>query len=146
VTLLDAYALVALIGDEPAAEDVEAILRRGDARVVVVNLAEAIDVSQRVHRLAAGEVRAALEPLLLARVLSAVSSAELHAWRAAELRAKHFDKKDSALSMADCFLLAHGLEDVEPIATPDRPLAAVAEAEGIEVVALPNSAGKRPVS
>jgi predicted nucleic acid-binding protein len=146
LTLLDAYALVALVGDEPAAEEVEAILRGGDARVVIVNLAEAIDVSQRVHRLAAGEVRAALEPLLLARVLSAIVSGESHAWRAAELRAKHFDKKARALSMADCFLLAHGLEDGEPIATSDPPLAAVARAVGIEVIALPDSAGKRPGS
>jgi uncharacterized protein with PIN domain len=145
VTLLDAYALVALVADEPAADEVEAILRAGRTRVVVANLAEAVDVLQRVHRLAVGEVRAALEPLLLARVLSAVASSESHAWRAAELRAEHFDKKDSALSMADCFLLAHGLEDGGPIATSDRPLAAVARTERLAVIALPDSAGKRPV-
>ena len=144
MTLLDAYALVALVGDEPAADEIEALLRGGDARVVVVNLAEAIDVCQRVHLLAAGEVRAALEPLLLAKVLSTVTSDEGHGWRAAELRAKHFDKKDRALSMADCFLLAHGLEDSEAIATSDPPLAAVARTEGIDVVALPDSADKRP--
>jgi predicted nucleic acid-binding protein len=143
LTFLDAYALVALVGDEPAAGEVEALLRGENAKVVIVNLAEAIDVSRRVHRLPAAEVHAALEPLLLARVLSAVVSDESHAWLAAELRAKHFDKK-SALSMADCFLLAHGLEDGEAIATSDPPLAAVADAERVEVITLPDSAGKRP--
>jgi PIN domain nuclease of toxin-antitoxin system len=144
VTFLDAYALVALVGDEAAAEEVEAILRQGEARVVVVNLAEAVDISQRVHHLSARDVRAALEPLLLGRVLSAAVSDEVQAWLAAELRIKHFDKKTRALSMADCFLLAHALADGGPIATADPPLAEVARAEGVAVVALPDSSGTRP--
>jgi PIN domain nuclease of toxin-antitoxin system len=144
VTFLDAYALVAFAADEPAAEEVEAILREGEARVVVVNLAEAVDVSQRVHGLSAGEVRAALEPLLLGNVLSAAVSDELQAWLAAELRVKHFNKRTQALSMADCFLLAHAMTDGGPIATADPPIAVVARAEGVEVVALPDSSGERP--
>jgi uncharacterized protein with PIN domain len=144
VTFLDAYALVALIADEPAAEEVEEILREGGARVVIVNLAEAVDISQRVHHLAADDVRAVLEPLLLGRVLAAAVSDEPQAWLAADLRNKHFDKKTRALSMADCFLLAHGLTDGGPIATPDPPLAAAARAEAVEVVALPDSKGNRP--
>jgi uncharacterized protein with PIN domain len=144
VTLLDAYALVALVGDEASAEEVEAILRQGDARVVVVNLAEAVDVSQRVHGISASGVREALEPLLLTRVLSVAASDEGKAWLAAELRVKHFDKKTKALSMADCFLLAHALTDGGPIATADPPLAQAARAEAVDVVALPDSAGNRP--
>lgn len=144
MTFLDAYALVALIGDEPAAQEVEEILRKGEARVVVVNLAEAVDISQRVHQLAAGEVRAALEPLLLGRVLSAAVSDEPQAWLAAELRIKHFDKKTSALSMADCFLLAHALTDGGPIATSDPAVARVGRTEGVDVTALPDSTGNRP--
>jgi len=42
VSLLDAYALIALLGDEPAADKVEELLRRGDCSASVVNLAEAI--------------------------------------------------------------------------------------------------------
>jgi predicted nucleic acid-binding protein len=144
VTVLDAYALVALICDEPAAKEVEAILREGEARVVVINLAEAVDISQRVHDLPAEDVRAALEPLVLGRVLVATVSNEPQAWLAADLRVKHFDKKTSALSMADCFLLAHALTEGGPIATSDSPLAAAARAEGMDVVALPDSSGNRP--
>jgi uncharacterized protein with PIN domain len=144
VTFLDAYALVALVGDEPAAEEVQGLLREGGTRVAIVNLAEAVDIAQRVHSLSAQEVRRALEPLLLAGIVSAAISDEPHAWLAAELRIKHFDKKPSSLSMADCFLLAHALIDGGPIVTSDLPLATAAWAEGLEVVGLPDSSGKRP--
>jgi len=141
VTFLDAYALVALVADEPAAGEVETILRGGEARVVIVNLAEAVDI-RRVHGLRADEIRRAIEPLLLGDALSAAVSDEPHAWLAAELRAKH--KRTSALSMADCFLLAHALTDSGAIATSDPAIAAVARAEGIDLVPLPDSSGSRP--
>ena len=143
MTLLDAYALVALLADEPAAVEVEDLLRAGQARVVVVNLAETIDIAQRVHRYEQGEVRAALEPLLLGDALEAIASSEDEAWLAADIRSRHYDKKASALSMADCLLLAHALSG-EAIATSDPPLADVAREEGVTVVALPDSSGKRP--
>ncbi|MDQ2984332.1 MAG: PIN domain-containing protein [Actinomycetota bacterium] len=144
MTFLDAYALVALMADEPAAEEVEAILRKGETRVVIVNLAEAMDISQRVSGLPNEEVRTALEPLLLSDTLAVAVSDEPEAWLAAELRSKHYDRKTCALSMADCFLLAHGLTEDRSIATADPPLAAVARKEGLEVVALPDTAGSRP--
>lgn len=144
MTLLDAYALVALIVDEPAGDEVEELLRAGDSGVVVANLAEAIDVSQRVYRLSAGEVRAAVEPLFLGGVSSAVASGESEAWQAAALRTKHYDRKNRALSLADCFLLAHAVDADAAIATADPPLAEAARSEGIEVIALPDPNGKRP--
>jgi uncharacterized protein with PIN domain len=143
VTLLDAYALIALLADEPAAAEVEEILRTGEARVIVVNLAEAVDICRRVHDLSSDDIRTALEPLLLGSVLSAVVSDERQAWLAAELRAKHYNSKTAALSLADCFLLAHAITDGGPIATPDPPIAAAARAEEVEVLALPDSSGER---
>ena len=144
MTLLDAYALVALVADEPAADRVEAILREGAARAVVVNLAEAVDVCSRVRNLSIEEVRAAIEPLLLGNVLSLAVSDEPQAWLAAEIRAEHYERKSAALSMADCFLLAHGVTDGGPIATSDPLLASVAADLELEVVGLPDSSGKRP--
>jgi PIN domain nuclease of toxin-antitoxin system len=144
MTLLDAYALVALIADEPAAEEVDAILREGQARIVIVNMAEAVDISQRTHGLPRDEIRAALEPLLLGRILSSVGSDEPHAWLAADLRAQHYDRRTRALSLADCFLIAHALTDGGPIATSDSPLAGVAREMDVEVRALANSDGERP--
>jgi uncharacterized protein with PIN domain len=144
VTLLDAYALVALVADEPAADEVEAILREGGARVVIINLAEAVDISRRVHGIAGEDLRAAIEPLLLGDVLFVAVSDEPQAWLAAEIRAEHYDRKAAGLSMADCLLLAHGVTDGGPIATSDPPLATVARTLGIDVTGLPDSSGKRP--
>jgi predicted nucleic acid-binding protein len=144
VTFLDAYALVALVAGEPAAAKVEAILRTGEVRVVIVNLSEAVDIAQRVHGLAHEDVRLALEPLLLGNVLAVAVSEEPQAWLAAEIRAKHYDRKTRALSMADCFLLAHALTDGGSVATADPAIAAVAREEGVEVTALPDTSGVRP--
>jgi uncharacterized protein with PIN domain len=144
LTLLDAYALVALVADEPAAEEVEAILRTGGARVVVVNLAEAVDIAQRVHGISAEATRAALEPLFVTDVLAVTVSDIVRGWRAAHVRVEHDDKKASAISMADCFLLAHAMIDGGPIATADPPVASVARSQGVDVIGLPDSTGRRP--
>ena len=144
MTLLDAYALVALVVDEPAAEEVEGLLRAGGARVVIVNLAEAIDVTQRVHGIAADGVRAAIEPLLLGNALATAVSDRPQAWLAAEIRTAHYHRTESPLSMADCFLLAHAVTDGESIATSDPPVARVASALGVDVVGLPDSSGEHP--
>jgi uncharacterized protein with PIN domain len=144
VTLLDAYALVALVADEPPATEVEAILRAGEARIVAVNLAEAVDIAQRVRGIPGEDVRAATEPLLLAGVLSVAVSDESQAWLAAEIRAEHYDRGTAALSMADCLLLAHGVTDGGPLATSDPAIVATSAAVGVEVVSLPDSSGNRP--
>jgi predicted nucleic acid-binding protein len=143
VILLDAYALVALLADEPAATETEQLLRAGDCGAMVVNLAEAIDVACRVHGLDEEEVRSILEPLVAAKVLAAVAADESTAWRAARLRVRHYARRARPVSLADCFLVAAaGAEDA--IATSDAPVARVARAEGIRVIALPDSAGRRP--
>lgn len=143
MTFLDAYALVALIADEPAGGEVEQLLREGDSKVVVVNLAESVDISQRVHGISSDEVREVLEPLFLDDVVLLVTSDESVAWSAAALRSNYYGK-DAQLSMADCFLLAHVLEDGEQVATADPPMANVARNEGAGVIALPDSSGNRP--
>lgn len=144
MSFLDAYAIVALVNDEPAAEEVEGLLREGGARAVVVNLAEAIDVCVRVHGAQADGVREAIEPLLLSNVLAAAVSDEPQAWLAAEIRREHYHAKTAELSMADCFLLAHGVIDGGPIATADPVVASVAKELDIPILALPDSTGRRP--
>jgi predicted nucleic acid-binding protein len=143
VTLLDAYALIAFVADEPAAGHVEELLRAGESRILVANLAESIDITDRVHGLAATETRSAIEPLL-GGTLVAVVSGEVHAWHATELRGRHYDRRERPLSLTDCFLLAHAVDENEQIATADPPLAAAARAEGVEVVALPDRHGRIP--
>lgn len=143
MTLLDAYAVVALVADEPAADEVEALLRKGGSGIVVVNLAEAADVCSRVRGVDSNVVRKALEPLVDG-VLEIVFSGSAEAWDAAELRAAHYDRSSSALSLADCFLLAHAVGGGHAIATSDPALAGAARREGVDVHGLPDSCGKRP--
>jgi predicted nucleic acid-binding protein len=141
--VLDAYALVALIADEPAAQIVEDILRAGDAAMTSINLGEAVDVSSRVHGLAEDTLRGIVEPLLLGGHLAVIAPDQSSAWRAAHLRTVHYSRSVRPISIADCFLLAAaGLDD--RIATADPSVAEVARAEGIALLALPDSTGRRP--
>jgi uncharacterized protein with PIN domain len=143
LTLLDAYALVALIADEPAAAEVETMLRAGDCGVVVTNLAEAVEICARVHALELRAIRQALEPIL-GDSLEVVVSTDVEAWQAAALRSAHYNKQTSPLSMADCLLLAHATLSDDSIATSDPPLAEAARREGLDVEPLPDSSGVRP--
>jgi predicted nucleic acid-binding protein len=139
--LLDAYALVAFVREEPAAAEVEQLLRQGETTVTAYNFAEALDVLQRVHRLPDERVRGVIEPLL-AGDLELVPTRAEEAWRAGALRVRHYRKRVRELSLADCILLAHGGHG-NKIATADPAVVAVARAERIETVALPDSSRQR---
>lgn len=120
------------------------LLSLGDARIPVVNLCEAIDVCWRTHDLGERELRDVMEPLLLTGRLTAVPSGAPEAWRAADLRARYYDRKARALSLADCLLLAHAQTGGDEIASADPAVAEVAREEGLGLVPLPGSTGKRP--
>ena len=119
---LDAYALVALLADEPAAAEVEELLRRGGIGVSAVNLAEAIDVLVRVHSIPGDDALAAVEPLLDGAI-DVLPATREQAVRAAELRSHHYERNERPLSLADCFLLAAA---GEAVATADPVVATVA--------------------
>jgi predicted nucleic acid-binding protein len=142
VTFLDAYPLVALIADEPAAPEVAAILRARRVAITTVNLAEVIDVVGRVHRIGEEELRGGLEPHL-SEVITTVSPTEADAWRAAGIRTRYYDRRTCPLSLADCFVIAAAGAGGS-IATADAPIAETARAEGIDVVPLPDAEGRRP--
>lgn len=142
MTILDAYALVALFANEPAAEQVVELLASGDCAVTHVNLCESVYVLDRAYGIGLEESRLAVAPLLSER-LREIGTRESTAWRAAELRLRHYDRRAAPLSLADCVLLAAAGER-DRIATADVPVANAARSEGIGVVALPDSAGTRP--
>lgn len=135
MTLLDAYALVAFLVGGPAAAQVRGLLREGDVSVATANVAEALDVSQRVFGL---PIRSALEILepLLAGTIGVVPLDLDRAQRAAILRAKHYHRADRPISMADAILLASAGPG-DRIATADPDVLSVAAAEGIKTVPLP---------
>lgn len=143
-TLVDAYGLAAFVADEPAAAEVEELLRGGAAAAVAVNLAEAVDVCRRVHHLPAAAVRGVLEPIVLAGHLPVIASGEAEAWRAADLRADRYHRSRCPLSIADCLLLAHAALGDAAVATADPHVAAVARELGVELVPLPDTTGALP--
>jgi PIN domain nuclease of toxin-antitoxin system len=143
VILLDAYALVAFFAAERAGAEVAALLRAGSVGIATPNLAEVVDVLIRVRGHTSGSVDAALVPLL-ATTIEVLPLEEPEARRAAVLRAGHYHRQRSPLSLADCFLLAIAERKGAEIATSDPPVARVARAEGIALEPLPDARGRRP--
>ncbi len=133
--LLDAFALIALLAEEPAADEVEALLRRGEAAITAVNLAEALDVLQRVQGIPRERLEALTMPLVGER-MTFISIDEQIARDAADIRARRYHRTRAPLSLADCILLAATGES-DALATADGPLIRVAEAENVQVKTLP---------
>ena len=132
--LLDAFALIALLANEPAAEDVEVLLRRGDVAMTAVNLAEALDVLQRLQRISNTRLAELTAPLIGERITLVVVDEQL-ARNAADIRARRYHRTRSPVSLADCILLAAtGASD--ELARSDRPLLRVAELENVRTRAL----------
>jgi predicted nucleic acid-binding protein len=132
--LLDAFALIALLADEPAADEVEALLRGGEAAMTAVNLAEALDVLQRVQGISFERLQTLTTPLMGERI-KLLPIDEPIARRAADIRARRYHRTSAPLSLADCILLAATGES-DRLATADGPLIRVAEAEKVQVSAL----------
>lgn len=135
MTVLDAYALIALLKGERAAAEVRALLTAGGVAVTAVNLAEVADRLVRADGLPEPDVLRALRLLTDSRLdVRPVDHAT--ALRAAAIRGRRYHRTRSPLSLADCVCLAAAGEG-ERIATADRPLLRAAEAEEIPVIALP---------
>jgi uncharacterized protein with PIN domain len=142
VILLDAYALTALLANEPAASEVGELVARGGTAVAAPNLAEAADRLGRVHGIAVERTRAAVESLEQSTDMVVRVAERSHAWRAAELRVKHYHRTRRPLSLGDCLLLAMTGKD-DRLATSDPHVLGTAHEEQIQWIALADSQGKR---
>ena len=140
--LLDAYALIALLADEPAANEVGPLIAGGSVAVTAPNLAEAADRLGRGYGIAVSRTRAAVESLEQAADLRLAAAEPRHAWRAAELRVKHYHRVRRPLSMGDCLLLAM-TSDHDQLATADPYVLRTASEEQIAWIALADSSGRR---
>jgi len=139
-TLIDASALIALLGAEPAAGEVQEMLRRG-AAMTTLNLAEAIDRLKRRYDLEIQRTRPVIEGLL-AKSLMLLPLEPAQAWRAGEIRAAHYHRSRCPISLADAVLVASAPAGGR-IASSDGPLLTVAASEGIATAPLPDSKGRR---
>jgi PIN domain nuclease of toxin-antitoxin system len=135
VTLLDAYALIAFLVGGPAAPTVRALLREGDAAVTSTNLAETLDVSQRIYGLEIQRSMELLDPLLQGSLTAIPLDVRL-AVSAAEMRASHYHRTSRPISLADAVLLASA-KTGDRIATADPDVLAIADIEKLATVELP---------
>jgi uncharacterized protein with PIN domain len=142
VIVLDAYALVALLADEPAADQVGRLIAAEPTAVAAPNLAEAADRLGRIYAIAVERTRSAVGSLQESIDLRVRAADERDAWRAAELRVKHYHRTNRPLSLGDCLLLAMTGEE-DQLATADPHLLATAGDEGIAWIDLPDSRGDR---
>lgn len=133
--LLDAFALIALLAEEPAADEVEALLRGGEAAITAVNLAEALDVLQRIQGISRERLQELTMPLVGDR-MRLVPIDERIARDAADIRARRYHRIRAPVSLADCILLAATGES-DALATADGALIRVAKAEKVQVRTLP---------
>jgi predicted nucleic acid-binding protein len=139
-TLIDASALIALLGAEPAAGEVQELLHRG-AAMTTLNLAEAVDRLKRRYDLEIEQTRPVIEGLLT-KSLRLLSLDPAGAWRAAEIRAAHCHRSRCPISLADAVLVASAPVGGR-IASSDGALLKIAANEGVATVVLPDSKGRR---
>jgi predicted nucleic acid-binding protein len=138
LTVLDAYAVIALLRAEPAAAVVQAALERGDAALTAVGVGEVLD---HLIRLAGADEEEATLDVAQLGLLDAVGvTAQLGA-AAGRLRARHYHRTRCSVSMADCIVAELARTRGETLATSDPHLLNVCDAEGIDYVALPQSDG-----
>ena len=141
--VLDAGPVVSLLLDDAAAADVaREIAGQEHLGISVVNVAEILDVLRRIHRTAAHDAAIAVGRFL-DEVAGPVEATRELAERAADVRARHYHRRDRDVSLADCFVIATAWPD-GAVATSDRAVARIAREEGLEVLALPNPRGRRP--
>jgi PIN domain nuclease of toxin-antitoxin system len=141
LTLLDANAFLALLLREPGGVEVAELLRSRNCATSAPCVAEVVDKLVRRNRISLESLADKLSPLLAESVVVLDVDPSV-AWRAGEIRAAHYHRKMSDLSLADCLLLAAaGPED--EVATSDRIVAATAGKLGISLVPLLDSNGRR---
>jgi len=140
-SVLDAYALVATLVGEPARVLVEPLL--ATAILGAPNLAEVVDVCVRRHGNAIDDVRERVRWLRAGGLVVAAADEAL-ATAAGTLRARRYRARAAEVSLGDCFAAELARARELPLATADPALAQVAWAEGIEVLTLPDSRGRRP--
>ncbi len=107
------------------------------------NLGEVMDVCVRVHGNAEGAVLEKIE-WLIAGGLEVVPLDLTLALAAGALRARRYRKRECEISLGDSMAAALAAARRRPLATADPDLARASWAEGIEVLPLPDSRGRRP--
>ncbi len=138
--VLDASALVALLAGEAGGADAARAAPSG--AVTAINLAEARDRLIRATGDPAG-VAAAFDRALEAG-LRVITCDRTLAEEAADLRARHYDRRRAPISLADCFAIAAAARSGGVLVSCDEVQLAVGKHEGVEPHPIANSQGVVP--
>jgi len=139
VTILDAFAVIALLKGEPAATAVQLLIRAEGCALTTLGVAEVIDHLVRVVGTTEEDAVLDVAQLGLARP---VELDEASATQGAVLRARHYNKKSRAVSLADCVVAHAARTTASAVATSDPHLLDLCRDEGIAVIPLPDSRGR----
>ena len=141
MTVLDAYAVIALLRDEYAAPEVVEILdSERPASLTPLGAAEVVD---QLIRVAGADRDTAVLDVAQLGLDEPQPLDHRTALRAGLLRARHYRRRHCEISRADCVAAETARARREPLATSDPDLLATCHAEGIAVLVLPDSSGGR---
>lgn len=140
MTVLDAYAVIALLKGEPAASEVQALIEAGGAALTSVGVAEVLDHLVRV--VGASDEDASLDLAQLGLLDSDIVD-ERAGSAAGLMRARHYHRTQRAISVADCIAAVVAAQTDRPLVTSDPHLLDLAHDEGVAVIVLPDTNGRR---
>jgi predicted nucleic acid-binding protein len=138
--VLDAYAVIAFLRDEPAADEVASLMRSDAVALTAVGLGEVVDQLTRLAGVDEDDVFLDLAEMGLGDALAIDARAGGQAGR---LRARYYHRTRCAVSMADCVAAVIAREGAMPLVTSDPHLLDLCHAEGIDAVVLSGSKGTR---
>ncbi len=139
MTILDAFAVIAMLKGEPAAEEVRGIIDRGGCALTTLGVAEIVDHLVRV--VGAADEEAVLDVAQL-DLSAPILLDDVTATMAAILRVRHYNRKTCAVSLADCVVAQLARATNTAVVTSDPHLLDLCRDEGIEFIALPDSRGE----
>ena len=138
--VLDDYAVLALLKGEPSADEVAQLLARDEQAVLtVLGVAEVVD--HLVRLVGADEDDAVLDVAQLGLDSPPPLDAGL-ALRAGLLRARHYHRKNRAVSLADCVAAETARPAGSMLATADTHLLDMCRDESIAVIPLRDTSGQ----
>lgn len=138
MTVLDSFALLAMLKGEPASHAVRQLIRDGDCTLTTLGLAEVVDHLVRLVGVSDEEAVLDVAQLGLADVEPLSPTVAL---RAGLLRARHYHRRNRAISLADCVAAETARALDVAVATADPHLLETCRDESIAVIVLPDSSG-----
>ena len=139
MTILDAYAVLAFLKDEPAAGEVEPLIDSGGA-LTALGVAEVID---HLVRLAGADEEDVSLDLAQLGLDEAVVVDGVVASAAGRLRARRYHRTGCPVSLADCVAAEVARSTGRPLATSEPALLEVCHHERIAMTVLTGTDGSR---